>query len=92
MRDGMSNGRSRSSQAHVSVLHWYHQHVIGHHSHTNVEGLDPDLCHFQHIDEAGPGYRLHSKQVTARSSGLPQRGHTTDRGNTPAGSVESRAR
>jgi len=51
-----------AGSAHVSVLHWYHQHVIGHHSHTNVEGLDPDLCHFQHIDEAGPGYRLHSKQ------------------------------
>lgn len=47
---------------HISVLHWYHQHVIGHHSHTNMHGLDPDLTHFQHLDRDGPGYRLHADQ------------------------------
>ena len=47
---------------HVSVLHWYHQHVIGHHCHTNIVDMDPDLTHFQHCDEPGPGYRLHADQ------------------------------
>eukprot|EP01043_Picozoa_sp_COSAG02_P057953 COSAG02_NODE_7128_length_3168_cov_3.176279_4_plen_165_part_01 len=37
-----------SGSAHVSALHWYHQHVIGHHCHTNIDGYDPDLTHFQH--------------------------------------------
>lgn len=51
-----------SGSAHVSALHWYHQHVIGHHCHTNIDGYDPDLTHFQHEDDASPGYRLHADQ------------------------------
>lgn len=51
-----------AGSAHVSALHWYHQHVIGHHCHTNIEGYDPDLTHFQHEEDASPGYRLHADQ------------------------------
>jgi fatty acid desaturase len=51
-----------SGSYHISVLHWYHQHVIGHHSHTNMHERDPDLTHFQHLDRDGPGYRLHEAQ------------------------------
>uniref|UniRef100_A0A6C0KB85 Cytochrome b5 heme-binding domain-containing protein n=1 Tax=viral metagenome TaxID=1070528 RepID=A0A6C0KB85_9ZZZZ len=44
---------------HTAPLHWYVQHVIGHHSHTNMHGYDPDLEHFRHNT---PGYRLHQRQ------------------------------
>ncbi|KAJ3026309.1 UNVERIFIED_CONTAM: hypothetical protein HDU68_005876 [Siphonaria sp. JEL0065] len=29
----------------ASPFAWYHQHMIGHHVHTNLEYLDPDLVH-----------------------------------------------
>lgn len=44
---------------HSAPLHWYIQHVIGHHSHTNMHGYDPDLEHFRHNL---PGHRLHQLQ------------------------------
>jgi fatty acid desaturase/cytochrome b involved in lipid metabolism len=49
---------------HVQYHLWAVQHVIGHHTHTNLDGRDPDLAHFTHADEDEknvPGYR------TARS-------------------------
>lgn len=49
--------------AHVSLVTWYHQHVIGHHSHTDIHGLDPDLQHFSHHGRPFfPGYRLSKDQ------------------------------
>ena len=35
---------------------WYHQHVVGHHSFPNVEGMDPDLYH-------SPKFVRHSKDL-----------------------------
>lgn len=49
--------------AHVSIHDWMHQHVIGHHAHTNIVGKDPDLEHFAHVDSDGPGFRLSIDQV-----------------------------
>jgi delta11-fatty-acid desaturase len=49
----------------ISLNSWYHQHVLGHHSHTNVHGEDPDLTHFQQLGVAFPGYRLHRDQPWA---------------------------
>jgi len=44
--------------AHMSLFAWYHQHVIGHHSDTNVPGCDPDLYHFSMFADHGtPGFR-----------------------------------
>ena len=47
-----------AGSAHVSALHWYHQHVIGHHCHTNIEGYDPDLTHFQHEEDVSRNHPL----------------------------------
>ena len=44
---------------------WAVQHVIGHHVHTNIIHMDPDVHHFSHDrkEEKGiPGYRTHPKQ------------------------------
>lgn len=49
--------------AHVSIYDWMHQHVIGHHAHVNIVNRDPDLEHFAHIDQAGPGFRLSAHQA-----------------------------
>lgn len=44
--------------AHMSLFSWYHQHVIGHHVHTNMPGRDPDLYHFAiGADQGNPGFR-----------------------------------
>jgi len=44
--------------AHMSLFSWYHQHVIGHHIHTNMAGRDPDLYHFAvGADGLTPGFR-----------------------------------
>jgi len=44
--------------AHMSLFSWYHQHTIGHHSHTNIVGWDPDLYHFSLGTDTGmPGFR-----------------------------------
>ena len=32
-----------------SPLMWWHQHVIGHHSYTNLSQQDPDLYHADHV-------------------------------------------
>ena len=37
--------------------------LAGHHAQTNVDGKDPDLQHFQHLDpDKAPGYRLSKQQ------------------------------
>lgn len=42
----------------MSLFSWYHQHVIGHHIHTNMPGRDPDLYHFAvGADAMTPGFR-----------------------------------
>eukprot|EP00854_Cymbomonas_tetramitiformis_P017775 gene17775-21172_t len=59
---------------HMPVLAWLHQHVIGHHSYTNIHLRDPDLEHFNGKGEASVlemggdgggeafyGFRLHPK-------------------------------
>ncbi|CAE8597541.1 unnamed protein product, partial [Polarella glacialis] len=44
--------------AHMSLFSWYHQHTIGHHSHTNIPGRDPDLYHFSISADSGlAGFR-----------------------------------
>jgi len=40
--------------AHMSVTSWYHQHVIGHHTKTNMPKKDPDHIHFR-ISSSIPG-------------------------------------
>lgn len=53
--------------AYLGSLHaqyelWAIQHVVGHHSYTNMHGLDPDVHHFTHhtVDDMWmPGYRSH---------------------------------
>lgn len=50
---------------HVNYHLWALQHVVGHHSHTNVLGKDPDLAHFSHEkpeEKSIPGYRSHREQ------------------------------
>jgi len=50
---------------HVQYHLWAVQHVIGHHTHTNVLHRDPDLAHFSHESEEEkyvPGYRSHRSQ------------------------------
>lgn len=47
---------------HVQYHLWAVQHVIGHHTHTNILDRDPDLHHFTHESEDEkfvPGYRSH---------------------------------
>mmetsp|Transcript_4341 Transcript_4341/g.13267 ORF Transcript_4341/g.13267 Transcript_4341/m.13267 type:complete len:533 (-) Transcript_4341:105-1703(-) len=49
---------------HIQHHLWAIQHVVGHHVHTNMHGLDPDLHHFTHEREEEamvPGYRSHPK-------------------------------
>jgi len=54
---------------HVQVDCWDLQHIVGHHCHTNVEGHDPDLCHFTHdtslpgVHPYLPGFRVCGKQA-----------------------------
>ena len=37
--------------------------LAGHHAQTNVDGKDPDLQHFQHLEpDKAPGYRLSKQQ------------------------------
>ena len=45
--------------AHMSPSTWNQQHVVGHHSHTNIEGRDPDLYHFTFLSRNGLlGFRV----------------------------------
>ena len=49
--------------AHMSITGWISQHVIGHHSHTNLVNADPDLYHFSFLAHAGiPGWRTTKAQ------------------------------
>jgi delta11-fatty-acid desaturase len=58
--------------AHMSLYSWYHQHVIGHHVHTNIPGRDPDLYHFaKGADSGDPGFRTSIELRT-----LPERTFT----------------
>ncbi len=48
----LSSSRFNELLSYFGIYHcipivWYHQHVIGHHTHTNVVGKDPDLNHFE---------------------------------------------
>lgn len=44
---------------HMGVWAWYHQHVVGHHSYTNVLDRDPDLRAFEGAPpESVYGHRL----------------------------------
>jgi hypothetical protein len=37
--------------------------LLGHHTQTNIDGKDPDLQHFQHLEpDKAPGYRLTQQQ------------------------------
>ena len=43
----------------MSATTWDQQHVIGHHSDTNVDGKDPDLYHFTFLTRSGLlGFRV----------------------------------
>lgn len=46
---------------HCLPLTWYHQHVIGHHTQTNIQGRDPDLEHFR-VNQMKFGWRTNVKQ------------------------------
>jgi len=56
--------------AYIGTFHaqyhlWIVQHVLGHHIHTNIIFMDPDVHHFSHDrkeEEKIPGYRTHPKQ------------------------------
>ncbi|MCO4744888.1 MAG: fatty acid desaturase [Proteobacteria bacterium] len=48
--------------AHIAPATWHRQHNIGHHAYTNINGLDPDLNHFQHTEVPMPGFRLSPDQ------------------------------
>lgn len=47
---------------HCLPLLWYHQHVIGHHAHTNIQDKDPDLDHFKGTQYTSVGWRTHIGQ------------------------------
>jgi fatty acid desaturase len=50
---------------HIQYHLWAIQHVVGHHTHTNVMHRDPDLHHFTHEtddEKYVPGYRSHRSQ------------------------------
>jgi len=38
---------ARVGSLHMGLFSWYHQHVVGHHAHTNVLDKDPDLRVFE---------------------------------------------
>lgn len=49
---------SYAGSAHMSIWSWNQQHTIGHHMHTNIATLDPDLYHFSFNARDGiPGFR-----------------------------------
>jgi hypothetical protein len=57
---------------HVQYHLWATQHVIGHHVHTNIIHMDPDVHHFSHdrIEEHKiPGYRTHAGQKILKKYG-----------------------
>merc|ERR1719198_2276423 len=44
--------------AHLSLFTWSHQHIIGHHSATNMAGRDPDLYQMMYaFNTEVPGFR-----------------------------------
>lgn len=47
---------------HIAPATWQRQHNVGHHAYTNLDGLDPDLAHFQHLEIPMPGFRLARSQ------------------------------
>lgn len=50
---------ARLGSYHMGLFAWYHQHVIGHHSYTNVLDRDPDLRAFEGAPpESIYGHRL----------------------------------
>ena len=57
---------------HVQYHLWASQHVIGHHVHTNIIHMDPDVHHFSHdrVEEHKiPGYRTHARQQVLKKYG-----------------------
>lgn len=52
--------------AFISIFMWERQHNIAHHAHTNLEGKDPDLNHFQQPYAPTPGFRVHPRQPWLR--------------------------
>lgn len=65
--------------SYVGIYHclpttWYHQHVILHHSYTNINNKDPDLNHFKNLyGKSGYGWRTNEFQTYIKQYGLWRR-------------------